>query len=240
MMAGWTAKRFWKQASAAAMAEGYGVFLDGKGVKTPAKRPLVVPSFALAKALALEWDAQEGVVNPRTMPLTRMANSALDKVAPQFAEVADMLAAYGAHDLLCYRATGPQTLIERQVAGWTPLLEWATQALGASLHVTQGIIPIEQPADSIRALSARVHGFDAFELAAFHDLVTISGSLILALAVTDGRLGLTEAWTLARIDDDWQAEVWGTDDEAIENARLKQSALESAGRFLALCRSQSA
>jgi chaperone required for assembly of F1-ATPase len=240
MAAGWTAKRFWKQATAEAVGGGYTVLLDGRGVKTPARTPLVVPSLALAQALAVEWDAQEGVVNPATMPLTRMANSALDKVAPQFAEVADMLAAYGGHDLLCYRATGPQTLVDRQIAAWTPLLDWAAQSLDAALKVTEGIVPIEQTAASQASLTARVHALSAFELAAFHDLVTITGSLVLALAVTDGRLTLTEAWALARIDEDWQAEVWGSDEDAAENARLKQSALDSAGRFLALCRSQSA
>ena len=142
-MSAWRAKRFWKQATAEACDGGFTVRLDGRTVKTPAKRPLVVPTLAMAQAIAVEWDAQQGAVKPETMPVTRAANSALDKVAEQFDEVADLLIAYGGSDLLCYRATGPEGLVERQAAGWTPLLDWAAQDLSAPLTVTHGIVHVD-------------------------------------------------------------------------------------------------
>jgi chaperone required for assembly of F1-ATPase len=234
-MSAWTAKRFWKQATASACAGGFTVTLDGRAVKTPAKALLVVPTLAMAEAIALEWDAQEGVIKPDSMPVTRAVNSALDKVAPQFAEVAALLAAYGETDLLCYRATGPEELIDRQAQGWDPLLEWAAKTYGAPLLVTAGVIHITQPAASVRALSQAVHGFDNFRLAALHDLIAISGSLVLALAVTSGRLTAAEAWDLSRIDESWQNELWGVDEEAAKLEAFKREALLGAERFFGLC-----
>ena len=235
-MSAWAAKRFWKQATAVACEGGYTVKLDGRAVKTPAKRPLVVPTLAMAQAIAAEWDAQQGLVKPDTMPVTRAANSALDKVAVQFDEVAGLLAAYGETDLLCYRATGPEALIARQAAAWDPVLDWAAQDLGAPLHVTAGVTPVDQPAASIARLTALVQGFTAFELAAVHDLIAISGSLLLGLAVTQGRISVKQAWDLSRIDESWQNEQWGIDEDAAVLEAFKQSALEQADRFFALCR----
>ena len=235
-MSAWAAKRFWKQATAVACEGGYTVKLDGRAVKPPAKRPLVVPTLAMAQAIAAEWDAQQGLVKPDTMPVTRAANSALDKVAVQFDEVAGLLAAYGETDLLCYRATGPEALIARQAAAWDPVLDWAAQDLGAPLHVTAGVTPVDQPAASIARLTALVQGFTAFELAAVHDLIAISGSLLLALAVTKGRISVKQAWDLSRIDETWQNEQWGIDEDAAVLEAFKQSALEQADRFFALCR----
>ena len=145
-MSSWKAKRFWTAATAEACDGGYTVRLDGRPVKTPAKAAFVVPTLAMAQASAAEWDAQTGVIKPETMPVTRAINSALDKLTQQFDEVVNLLAAYGASDLLCYRATGPEGLIERQAAGWDPLLQWSADTLGAPLVVTSGIVPIAQPA----------------------------------------------------------------------------------------------
>jgi chaperone required for assembly of F1-ATPase len=234
-MSAWTAKRFWKQATASACDGGFTVTLDGKAVKTPAKRLLVVPTLAMAEAIALEWDAQERVIKPETMPVTRAANSALDKVAPQFAEVAALLSAYGETALLCYRATAPQELIDRQAAGWDPLLDWAAQTYKAPLLVTAGVVHITQPEDSVRALWEAVHAFDNFRLAALHDLIAISGSLVLALAVTSRRLTAEQAWDLSRIDESWQNELWGVDDEAAALEAFKRAALLGAERFFGLC-----
>jgi chaperone required for assembly of F1-ATPase len=234
-MSAWAAKRFWKQASASPCDGGFTVTLDGRAVKTPAKRLLVVPTLAMAEAIALEWDAQQGVIKPETMPVTRAANSALDKVAPQFAEVAALLSAYGETDLLCYRATAPQELIDRQAEGWDPLLDWAARTYGAPLLVTAGVVHITQPEASVRALWAAVHGFDNFRLAALHDLIAISGSLVLALAVTAGRLTAAQAWELSRIDETWQNELWGVDDEAAALEAFKRDALLGAERFFGLC-----
>lgn len=235
MSAGWTAKRFWQAADAGACDGGFTVRLDGRGVKTPAKTPLVVPTLAMAQAIAAEWDAQTGKVRPETMPCTRSANSALDKVTPQFDEVAGLLAAYGASDLLCYRATHPAGLAARQAAAWDPMLEWAAQALNAPLMATAGVVHVTQPPASIARLAVRVRTFTPFQLAALHDLVAISGSLVLALALTEGVADAQTIWDLSRIDEIWQAEHWGTDDEAAESEAVRHAGLLHAGRFFELC-----
>lgn len=235
-MSAWKAKRFWKTASAEPCEGGFTVRLDGRPVKTPAKAALVLPTRAMAEAVAAEWDAQQGAVKPDTMPCTRAANSALDKVAPQFDEVAGLIAAYGASDLLCYRATDSQPLVARQAAAWDPLLDWAATALGAPLIATAGVIHIDQPPASVAALAARVRSFTPFQLAAVHDLVAISGSLILGLAVTENRITAEDAFTLSRIDETWQAEQWGVDEEAAALEAMKHEALLQAGRFFGLCR----
>lgn len=234
-MSAWAAKRFWKAATATACDGGFTVLLDSRAVKTPAKRPLLLPTLAMAQAVAAEWEAQQGQIKPETMPVTRAANSALDKVALQFDEVAGLLAAYGETDLLCYRATGPEGLIARQAVAWDPLLDWSATELAAPLVVTAGVVHIAQPAESIARLAAIVRSFTPFQLAAVHDLIAISGSLVLALAVTRGRLTVAEAWNLSRIDESWQNEQWGIDEDATALEALKQSALEDAGRFFALC-----
>ena len=235
-MSAWTAKRFWKTATASACEGGLTVTLDGKPVKTPAKSALIVPTLALAEAIALEWDAQVGVIKPDTMPVTRAANSALDKVAPQFAEVSALLAAYGETDLLCYRATDPQELIDRQAIGWDPLLDWARETFDAPLVVTAGIIPVDQPEPSTRALAHPLAAYGCFRRAALRDVIAVSGSLVLALAVAHGRLSPQEAWQLSRIDETWQNELWGIDEEAAELEAFKQEALFAAHRFFELCR----
>lgn len=234
-MSAWSARRFWKDATVQPEGGGFAVHLDARPVRTPLKVPLILPTAGLAQAVAAEWQAQEGKVNPATMPFTRTANSAIDTVTLQYEAVAAMLAAYGETDLLCYRATGPAALIDRQAAAWNPLLDWAAQALGAPLGVTEGIMHIDQPATSLAALGAAVRALSPFQLAAFHDLVAISGSLVLALAVTRGHLTAEQAWTLSRLDETWQIELWGTDEEAAEITALKRAAFLQADRFFALC-----
>ncbi|WP_103334371.1 ATP12 family chaperone protein [Pseudotabrizicola formosa] len=234
-MSTWAAKRFWAATAAEPCDGGFTVRLDARPVKTPAKQPLVLPTLAMAQAIAAEWDQQQGLIRPDTMPLTRAANSALDKVAPHPGGVVDEIANYGSTDLLCYRATAPQPLIDRQAAGWDPELDWARTALGAPLAVTQGVIPVPQPEPSLARLRAHVAALGPFQLAALHDLVAISGSLILGLAVTQGRLTGDQAFALSRIDETWQNELWGTDEEAAAMEVLRRDALLNAERFLALC-----
>lgn len=231
----WKAKRFWKEAVTVPVDGGFAVMLDSRPVKTPARTALVVPTEGLAQAIAAEWDAQTGLVKPETMPFTRMANSALDKVAPQFDAVVSNLADYGGTDLLCYRATDPQALIDRQEAAWGPLLDWAALTYGAPLRVVQGVMFVDQPAVSLAALHLAVAAQSPFQLAAFHDLVAISGSLILALAVTRGRLPADEAFALSRIDEHWQAELWGVDEDAAVLEALKKQAYHHAADFFARC-----
>jgi chaperone required for assembly of F1-ATPase len=234
-MSGWTAKRFWKEATVGPAEGGFAVLLDGRGVKTPAKRALVVPTEAMARAIADEWDAQGEKVDPATMPVTRSANAALDKVATQFDEVAAMIAEYGGTDLLCYRAEAPDELVARQAAGWDPLLDWAEAELGVRLAVTAGVLPKAQSEAALARMHAAVAAVDPFRMAALHDLVGITGSLVLGLAVARGRLNAVEAWALSRIDEDWQAEQWGEDEEAAATAAIKQQALAHAAYFWGLC-----
>lgn len=233
-MSVWAPKRFWKEAKVAEVEGGVTVVLDGRPVRTPAKAPLVLPSRALAEVVAAEWDAQQDEIRPETMPLTRMANSAIDKVMVQREEVADLLAAYGETDLLCYRAEGPDALTQRQQQAWDPLLDWADEALGARLTPVTGVIPAPQDPAALAALSERVHGFDAFQLAAFHDLVSLSGSLILAFFATEAIEDAETIWALSRIDEAWQAEQWGEDEEAAEHTALKKQAFLDAMLFFSL------
>lgn len=235
-MSVWAARRFWTAASTVPVDGGFAVHLDARPVRTPLKAPLILPTEGLATAVAAEWQAQQGKVQPETMPFTRTANSAIDKVAPQFDEVAAMLSAYGGSDLLCYRAEGPEDLVARQAAGWDPLLHWAATELASPLTTTVGVIHIAQPDDSLARLDRLVRALTPFELAAFHDLVALSGSLVLALAVTRGRLAADQAWPLSRIDEEWQIEAWGQDEEAAELTAIKQQAFLQANRFFGLCR----
>jgi chaperone required for assembly of F1-ATPase len=234
-MTAWSARRFWTDATVRPEGGGFTVLLDTRPVRTPLKAPLILPTEALAQEVAAEWQAQTAVVTPATMPFTRAANSAIDTVIPQHDAVAEMLAAYGASDLLCYRATGPGALIARQAAAWDPLLDWSATALQAPLRVTAGVMHVDQPPASLAALATAVRALSAFQLAAFHDLVALSGSLVLALAVTRGRLTVGDAWEASRIDETWQIEQWGADEEAAELAARKRADFLQADRFFALC-----
>jgi chaperone required for assembly of F1-ATPase len=231
----WAARRFWSTADVVPADGGFAVQLDGRPVRTPKKALLLLPTEALASAVAAEWQAVDGKVNPAVMPFTRTANSAIDTVVPAFDQVADMLAEYGGSDLICYRAEGPEELIARQAAAWDPLVDWAATALHAPLTPVTGVMHQPQPTASLQALTAAVRALTPFQLAAFHDLVSISGSLVLALALTRGRLTVDQAWTLSRIDEAWQIEQWGEDWEAAEIVALKHAAFLQADRFFALC-----
>ncbi|MGA0965100.1 MAG: ATP12 family chaperone protein, partial [Paracoccaceae bacterium] len=210
-MTEWKLKRFWTEASVSEAEGGYAVLLDGRGVKTPAKTSLVVPTVELARAIADEWDAQEGTIDPTSMPFTRSANAAIDKVTHQFDEVVNLLAEYGETDLLCYRADSPIELTQRQAQAWDPLLGWAKDTLGADLSPAKGVMFVEQPARSLNHLKTVLLDQSAFQLTATYDLISISGSLILGLAVCKGKISAQEAWDLSRIDEIWQIEQWGED-----------------------------
>ena len=235
-MSDWKPKRFWKAASVVVAEGGHTVHLDGRPVKTPAKAALIVPTDAMAAAIAAEWDAQEKEVDPLTMPLTRGANAAIDKVGLQRAEVIAMLAEYGDSDLLCYRAAGPDSLVQRQTEAWDPWLAWAGDSLGARLRVGEGVMHVPQDAAALARLRAALEEMDAFALAAAHDLISLSGSLVLALAVMRDALPAQEAWLLSRLDEHWQAEQWGEDDEALANEMIKRAAFLDAMRFYELAR----
>lgn len=231
-MSGWAPKRFWTAASVEPLPDGqFTVLLDGRQVRTPAKAQLIVPTRAMADAIAAEWQAQSEKITPATMPVTRSANAAIDKVAPQFADVAALIAAYGESDLLCYRATEPEGLQAREAAAWDPLLDWAATTYGARLAVTVGVTPVAQPMHAVVALSAAVKRLDAFRLTALHDLVAISGSLVIGLAAAAEVWPIAELWSHSRIDEDWQTDTWGADDDATETARHKENDFLHAHRF---------
>lgn len=230
-MTGWRARRFWTAVTVEPAPDGHAIRLDSRPLLTPAKRPLILPTRALAEAIAAEWAAVDGPVDPRRMPFTRSANAAVDKVAPQFAEVAALIAAYGGSDLLCYRAETPEALAARQAAAWDPILDWAAQRHGARLAVTRGVVPVAQPPESLARLAAAVHATTPFGLTALHDLVSLSGSLLLGLAATEPDADPEALWPLSRIDEDWQAGIWGRDDAAVVDAEARKQAFLHAHRF---------
>lgn len=224
-------KRFYKLA---AVGDGNRILLDDRAVKTPGRRDLALPTALLALAIADEWNAQGARIDPRAMPLTGLANAAIDRVAPDQAAFARGLAAYGESDLLCYRAEGPECLAALQDALWDPILAWARLRYDVVLERTSGVIHVKQPAETIERLGAAIAARDPFALAGLSPLVTISGSLLVALALGEGAIGLDEAWAAASLDEQWQAEKWGEDAEAAAALANRRRDFEAASRFLAL------
>lgn len=227
-------KRFWTNTDAAEAQGGWTVTLDGRAIRTPTKAPFVTPSLALAEAAASEWDAVSGRVDPADMPFTRAINTAIDRTGPELEAVAAAVAAYGGSDLLCYRAEEPPALRARQEAAWDPLLDWAEAAHGARLRVASGIVHVPQPDAALARLRETVRRFDPFGLTALYDLTALSGSLVIALAVSSGRLDAGEGWRLSRIDELWNEELWGVDALAAETAARKARDFDVAARLLRL------
>ena len=227
-------KRFWTEVHVAETPGGFGIRLDARTLRTPAKAELVVPTRALAEAIAAEWRAVEGEIRPEALPFTRAANVAVDRIAADPGPLVAHLASYGETDLLCYRAEAPVGLRARQAAAWDPALAWAARDLGAPLAVTEGVAHRAQDPASLAALHAAVGAHDAFALTALSELVTLSGSLVLGLAVARGALGAPEAWAASRLDETWQEEQWGVDDEAAEMARIRENDFLRAARLLEL------
>ncbi|WP_439561586.1 ATP12 family chaperone protein [Roseinatronobacter sp.] len=230
-MSGWVKKRFWQNAVVEAADGAFTVTLDGRSLKTPAKAPLLVRTRAVAALIAAEWDAQGDIIAPDTMPATRAANAAIDKVRGQKAEVTEMIAAYGDSDLLCYRAEAPQELVQREMQAWDPLLDWAAHRYGVKPATFVGVIHAPQPAELLTSMRTDVERLDAFELTAFHDLVSMSGSLIIGLATIDQFATPPDLWTASRVDEEWQIEQWGSDEEAERLAAGRKAAFLDAARF---------
>jgi chaperone required for assembly of F1-ATPase len=207
-------KRFYTAVTLAPAEGGVTVLLDGRPVRTPAKRPLVLPTPDLAETSAAEWAGQGEFIDPATMPMTRLANSVIDGVADRRAEVAADASKYAATDLLCYRADNPDRLVLRQTTDWDPLLDWVEERFGARFIVTEGIRPVAQDPDALRPLAERVAALDPWTLAGLHQMTTIGGSLIAALAVLEGRLDPITAFDVVTLDERWSLEVWGADEEA--------------------------
>ena len=227
-------KRFWKAAFAEPAEDGWAILLDGRPVRTPARNAVVVPVQSLADEIAAEWDAQAEDVDPRTMPMTRMAATCLDRVAPERAVVAQMIAAYGETDLLCYRAETPAELVSRQEIGWDPVLAWVAEEHGARLRTGAGVMHIPQPEAALSALAAKVEIETAWPLTGLAELTTLSGSLVLGLAVRHGWLGADEAWALSRIDEQWNIDQWGADEDAAALSAKKYADFALAARTIAM------
>lgn len=232
--AGWGAKRFWKLVEIGDAEGGFAILLDGRTVRTPGKKQLVAPTRAAASAAAAEWEAQEEHVDPAAMPVTRFLNTAIDRVQTNFDEVVADVAAYGESDLLCYRASAPEALRTRQAEAWDPPLAWAAETFGARLILTEGVMHTPQPAASTAALAQAVGDHAPYSLTALHDLVALSGSLVLGLAVAARALTAEEAWGVSRVDEDWQVEQWGVDEDAAATAAIKRAEFLFAAGFLKL------
>lgn len=226
--------RFWKEAAAVPDEKGWGIALDGKPVRTPARNPLVVPTRALAEAVAAEWNDAPENVDPRSMPLTGLANAAIDVVSAGKQAFAEGLARYGESDLLCYRAEGPRELQARQERAWDDLLAWGRRRFDVDFETTCGIVHVAQPEATVRRLAHAVASLDAFRLAALSPLVTIGGSLLVGLAVLEGHLSPEQAWDAVSIDEQWQREQWGEDSEAEAALGLKRSDFLAAAPFFEL------
>jgi chaperone required for assembly of F1-ATPase len=208
-------KRFYNQAEVARDGDHYAVRLDDKPVRTPAGRALAAPTPALAEALAAEWNAQSDVIDPAKMPLTRLANVIIDGVADKPAPVAAEVEKYLASDLVCYRADSPRGLAERQAQHWDPILAWARNTLGARLVQGEGVVHVTQPAPALAAARAAIPN-DPWRLGAVHTVTTLTGSALIALALTRGAITADAAWQAAHVDEDWNMEQWGRDELAPE------------------------
>jgi chaperone required for assembly of F1-ATPase len=227
-------RRFYKSVTVEAVDAAHRILLDGKTVRTPAKAMFAVPTFALAEAIAAEWEAQGERIDPATMPLTRFANSAIDGVRGQEAAVRDDIAKYAVSDLICYRASEPAPLVRRQAEAWDPVLAWAGEVLGVRLLTAGGVMPVVQPLDAKAAVLRALAECDAFALTALHVMTTLTGSALLALAHARGRLSAEEAWTAAHVDEDWQIIRWGEDAEAAARRQRRWQEMQAASRLLGI------
>jgi chaperone required for assembly of F1-ATPase len=229
-------KRFYRKAEPVQRESNHGISLDGKPIKTPGKRDLVVPNEALAAAIAEEWNAQEGEVRAAMMPLTRLATTTVDRVATQRDAIIGQTANYAATDLVCYRAAHPPTLAARQQAVWQPLIDWAVLRYDAPLSVTTGVIPTRQSAASLRAFAAAVAEQDDFALTALHVATAACGSLVIGLALIEGQLDAEGAFAASQLDESFQIEAWGEDAEQAERRRTLAADIQAAARFISLLR----
>ncbi|MGU3362915.1 ATP12 family chaperone protein [Methylobacterium sp. M6A4_1b] len=230
-------KRFYGEAGLAEHDDGFRLTLDARPANTPARNALVLPTRALAEAVAAEWAVQVEVIDPATMPLTRLANTAIDGVAQRRSAVVDDLSAYAGTDLLAYRAGDPERLVRAQAEAWDPMLDWAHAELGARFILGEGVMHVTQPDVTVAALRRAIEETEGpFRLAALHTLTTLTGSLVLALAVLRDHAGPAEAWAAAHVDDTYQASVWGRDAEAESRHAARQAEFEAAAQLARLSR----
>jgi chaperone required for assembly of F1-ATPase len=229
-------KRFYQKAEPAKRVGGYAITLDGKPIKTPGKRDLLVPSEALAAGIAEEWNAQATEVRAAKMPLTRFATTTVDRVATQRDAIIRQTANYAGTDLVCYRATHPPELAARQRAVWQPLIDWAVLRYDAPLVITSGVIPKSQSEESLRAFASAVAEHDDFALTALHVATAACGSLVVGLALTQGHLDAEGAFAVSQLDESFQIEAWGEDAEQAARRRALAADIQAAARFISLLR----
>jgi len=228
------AKRFYKSVSLQEQPGGFGLALDERPVKTPLKKALMMPSRGLGDAVAQEWERQEEHIDPNSMMLTKLCNTALDRVGDDRARIIDEIVDYANADLLCYRAEGPVELVARQCKLWDPMLEWASQDLGARFSATAGIVHQSQSEDCLTAFRRFVEGLNDFAMAGYHNAMTMTGSAILAAAAQRRHLPADEVWSLAHVDEDWQIERWGGDEEEAERRTRRHAEFLGIFEFLTL------
>jgi len=224
-------KRFYAAAGVSAAPEGFVITLDDKPVRTPSRRPLAAPSAEIAQAMAAEWDAQQDIINPTSMPLTRLANSVIDAVTDRVDAVADDVAKYFETDLLFYRAGHPEALVEREAAHWDPVLFWAADSLGAHFILAEGIVHVRQPDQAVAAARGALPK-EPWSIAALHVLTTLTGSALLPLALMHGVLDEDQVWSAAHVDEDWNAEKWGVDPEVAARRTARLVDFKAAARLL--------
>jgi len=233
------AKRFYESVYVGETDDGYSVRLDGKPIKTPGGKDFVVPTLQLGEAIADEWRAQGGEIDPDTMPLTRYANTVIDRVAVRHAAIAAELAKFAGHDLLCYREDVTTELMQRQAAAWDPWIAWAADRYGVELEVARGLSPIEQPPETLERLARAIAAHDAHRLAVLNTGITITGSAVLGLAFVARAMDAAQAFATARVDEIFQAERWGRDAEAEARDARRLADLKAAERYLSLLPSAS-
>lgn len=228
-------RRFYKGAHVGPCSGGgFVIHLDGRPIKTPRKRPLALPTEALAAAVADEWSGQGDRIDPATMPLTKLANTTIDAVSDESAAVAADVVRFAGSDLLCYRAEHPQELVERQAAAWDPVLGWAHRAFDAQLEATSGIVFRAQAPSALAAVERAVSALDPWRLTGLHVVTTLTGSAVLGLALLHGRLTAAEVWAAAHVDEDWQVSQWGEDAEASARRAVRWQEMQATHRFLML------
>jgi chaperone required for assembly of F1-ATPase len=227
-------KRFYKEVTVCAEGEGYSILLDGRPVRTPTKNALTVPTKPLAEAIAQEWAGQGERIDPRTMPLSKLAITALDGVAKHLDDVAADIVKFAGSDMICYRAEAPEALTVLQASAWDPILAWARSALGARFNLAAGVMPVHQSQETLDKIAEAVRPYPAMALTALHVMTTLTGSALLALALASGRISAEEAWLKAHVDEDWQISRWGVDVEAAERRAHRHAEMMAAARFLEL------
>ncbi len=225
--------RFYKEAKAGPAEGGFVVLLDGKPVKTPSGKQLVFPTIDAAALSAVEYEAQVSEINPSKMPVTRVANTAVDGVADQVKEVLADIRLYSSSDLVCYRSEGPEALCELQSLAWDPYLDWAKSAFGARFFLAQGIMPVEQPIEALNAIgNALEKCAEPFKAACLHSMTSLTGSALVALAVAEGRVTADQAWRDAHVDEDWTISQWGADEEATVRRAYRWLEMKAAADLL--------